>query len=1004
MEPYTPAHLVRDVLGASGAREGERKEVTVLFADVAGSLAMAHALDPEEIHEIMDGFFGIALGAIHAERGTINQFRGDGFMALFGAPRARGGDTGRALRAALAIREATARYGESVSERFRVPLLLRMGVHTGIVWVGSIGSDLRTDYTAEGPTVGLAARLERAARPGQILVSEATARRGEREFELRALRARRFRGVPGSVLVFELVAPWPREARIARARRHSRFVGRERELRWLARATALRRTPALVAIRGEAGIGKSRLAREHVSRAATAVGLEVTCREAERSHAYAPWLELLERWPGELPGGERAELLGQRFGGDERQAGGTPEAFADELAVLLSGAVEARSAVQVVIDDAHWLDPTSVCVLQRLALEPSLRGVAFLLTLRSDADAPELALPTCAKLDLGPLSDADSAALCAAILDGLDGADALAALSLQRAGGNPLFLEEVARTLRDGSPEALRVARLEAEIASSALRVPDTLHGVIAARIDSLPAPAKTLLQTASVLGAPFDAALLREIAAEGGERSQGALERLVDAGLLEPLGDGRLEFRHVLMREVAYGQLLLARLRVLHERCAHAFVKRGLGATADGAARIGRHFERAGLPRDAATHLTQAGRAYLRVHAGAEAALHLGRAWQLLQAEGVEATARVSTGLALAAALNGLDRAREAGEVLDALAHAALGLTENRRVARACIEGGWVRFSERGDVDGGRQLLERGLELARSSADPRLELGAHAYLVRLRDLDGALVQAITSADRVFELGTELGDDFYRMLGLGSKASALCHGGQVELGLHAALEAARLADASESDIAIGLAQSFVAEALVYRGDPEGALLAAGRAREAGGRSRQTGALYHAEVWAAEALLLDGRPERAAEHLERMSAINASWPSTLRRRAVGLLALGRHHEAADIAVDCLARRPPRLIRARTQIVLGVALGRERCEGAQRALRTPEDARELCERLGAWPHVAEAEAAVAEVLAATGDPAGARRHADRAAHLYARSGMPLHAERARSSVTN
>jgi tetratricopeptide (TPR) repeat protein len=389
-------------------------------------------------------------------------------------------------------------------------------------------------------------------------------------------------------------------------------------------------------------------------------------------------------------------------------------------------------------------------------------------------------------------------------------------------------------------------------------------------------------------------------------------------------------------------------------------------------------------------------------VHAPTEAALHLGRAFELLRAGGADASARVSTGLALAAALNGLDRAREAGEVLEALIQESLGPTENREVARACIEGGWVRFSERGDADGGRELLERGLELARSAADLRLELGAHGYLVRLFDLDGEFAGAIASAERVFELATRLGDDFFRMLGLGSKASALCHAGRVELALDAAWEAARLAEASESEVAIGLAQSFVAKVLVYHGDPEGALRAAARAREAGEHSRQTGALYHAEVWAAEALLLAGEPERAAEHLERMCAINASWPATLRRRAVGLLALGRHAEAAEVARDCLARRPPRLIRARTQIALGLALAG--LGDSARALVALREARELCYVLGTRPHVAEAEAAIAEVLAASGDPLSARRHAERAADLYDASGMRLHAAKVRSPVRN
>ena len=195
-QAYTPPHLVREVLGGESTREGERKQVTVLFADIAGSLAIAEALDPEDIHLIMDGFFGLALEAIHAERGTINQFRGDGFMALFGAPRALRDDAARGLRAALTIREAVREYDRSVRERFGVPVLLRLGLHSGAVWVGSIGEDLRRDYTAEGPTVGLAARLEQSATPGQILLSEATAQRAHPYIEVRDLGIQRFDGLP----------------------------------------------------------------------------------------------------------------------------------------------------------------------------------------------------------------------------------------------------------------------------------------------------------------------------------------------------------------------------------------------------------------------------------------------------------------------------------------------------------------------------------------------------------------------------------------------------------------------------------------------------------------------------------------------------------------------------------------------------------------------------------------------------------------------------------------
>jgi class 3 adenylate cyclase/tetratricopeptide (TPR) repeat protein len=995
---YTPTHLLRDVLESPGAREGERKEVTLLFADIAGSLAMAHALDPEDIHEIMDGFFGLALGAIHRERGTINQFRGDGFMALFGAPRARGEDVGRALRAALAIREGVASYGASIEQRFRVPLRLRMGLHTGTVWVGTIGIDLRRDYTAEGPTVGLAARLERAARPGQILISAETARRAERDFDVRELRPRRFRGAPGTVRVFELVAARPEAAGAAGARApRVPFVGRERELRWLARVTDSARTPARVEISGEAGIGKSRLVQEHVARLAPTVALlALRCRESERSHAYSPWLELLARWPAPLPGSASARALCERFGGAEGQMGGTPEVFAAELAELLAGVAAAGGGLQVVIDDAQWLDPTSARVLDLLCADARLRGVAFLLTLRSEIDAPDRPSTPVARLELGPLAPRESEEVCRSILAGLDGAEALAALSVQRGAGNPLFLEEVARSLRDGPAEGRRVAQLEVEVARSDLRVPDTLRGVIAARIDALPARPKELVLAASVIGAPFDGDLLREIAPPGDPRTERELGDLVERGLFEPAGEGRLEFRHVLVREVAYAQLLLARRRQLHEGCAHAFVKRGLGNTADGAAHIGQHFERAGLLFEAAQHLAAAGRAYLRVHAGTEAAAHLKRAWELLRADNAPAGARVPSGLALAAALNGLDRAREAGLVLEELVQTGLDLSDGGKVARACIESGWVAFSERGEPDTGRQLLARGLEMARAVGDARLELAAQAYLVRLYDLDGAVARAIAAADRVFELASALDDGFYRTLGLGSKASALCHRGDVEQALASGTEAVRLAEASKNDIAIGLAQSFLAEALVYRGDVEGALRAAARARAAGERSRQAGALYHAELWSAEAYLLDGRPERALEHLERMSAINASWPSS--RRAAGLLAAGRHQEAAETAADCLARHPPKLVRARTLCVFGVALARARNEDPARALMHLREAIEVFERLELRPHLAEAEGAMAEALGSMGELEASRRHAERAARLYQGSGMPLHAARA------
>ena len=996
--PYTPPHL-REVLSGESTREGERKEVTVLFADVADSLAMAEALDPEEIHAVMDGFFAHALDAIHAERGTINQFRGDGFMALFGAPRTLGEDAARGLRAALAIRESVEPYDRSIRRRFGFPILLRMGLHTGTVWVGSIGKDLRRDYTAEGPTVGLASRLERAATPGQILLSEETARRARPYVAVRELGLRRFRGVRQPVRVFELVGPGPHRGRFEaqRARGLTPFVGRTQELDWLEREGALQRK-GVVEIAGEAGIGKSRLVHEYVLRLASTPVLDARCREPDASRAYAPWLEILRGWPEALPGGEAAVDLARRFGGKAAEVSGTAEAFARELGELLAGAARGEPLL-LVLDDAHWLDPSSRHVLDLVSQEARLERLSFILTVRGDAPR-EPAAPPAAQLELGPLDPEHSAALSRAALGPFEDSEPLVRFAVDRGAGNPLFIEEVARALREGPDEVRRTARSEIEIRQSPFRIPDTLRGVIAARIDALPDAAKRLLLAASVVGVPFDAALLRELDPEWALERSVLLDELVERGLLARERSGSLEFQHLLTREVAYAQLLLSRRRVLHARCADALVERGK-ATPDGASRIGGHYDLGGQPVRAAEYLATAGRAYLKLHAPDEAAAHLQRAWDLLRGESSsDAAERAAVGLALASALNGLDRARDAGAVLEVVAGEGLGSTDRRRVARACIEGGWVRFSEGSDLEEGRRLIERGIALVEEIPSARrLEMGAHAYLARLHSLDGEVGLAVTSADRVVELARGLDDGFFEMFGVGTRGSALCHRGDLESALAACQKAVMLADDSENDVAIGFAYSFLAELSIYLGQPARALEAASRAREAGERAKQVGAIYHAAMRAGEAYLLQGETERAVAEFERLSRINPRWPSTIRRRARGLLALGRFAEAAEVAEDCLGRRLPRLTRALTLSILGRALGLAQppqpADGARARWAIAESIR-ICEELELRPHLAEAESAMSELLARSGAVAEATCHADRAISLYEACGMRHHAD--------
>lgn len=990
---YTPAHLERDVLTTRSAHDGERKEVTILFADVAGSLAMAEALDPEEIHAIMDGLFHLALDAVHAQRGTINQFRGDGLMALFGAPLTWGEDAARALRAALALREASVAYSAELEARIGIPLVLRLGLHTGTVWVGSVGSDLRRDYTAEGPTVGLAARLEEAAQPGQILLSAETARRAGKLFEFRNVGLREVRGLSKPVHVLELVGPGRYRDRfeIERAQGLTPFVGRDAELAWLDRAT-LGACSGWVEIAGEAGIGKSRLAHEFLSSRGSGHVLEAPSREESAARAYVPWLELLRRWPDSLGERDTATRLAREYGGELEPRDGSPSAFASRLCALFE-ALKRDEPVLVLLEDLHWMDASSREVLETLARRAQgsrRQRLVLLATTRGTASEAD-------RLDLQPLSASAARTLARSVLGQIEDTAPLAELAVERGGGNPLFVEEVSRTLRDGGAALRESARLEVEWRNRHEPVPETLNGVVAARIDALPDPAKRLLQAASVIGRPFDPDLLMQLEPGEARTLPVLLDQLVERALLRSGPDELLEFRHGLVRDVGYAQLLTERRRELHRRCAETFEARGAASTPEGASFVGGHFERGGAPARALEHLDRSGKAYLRLGAMTEAAHHLQRVWRILQRRtGGDRSGLISTGIALASALNGLDRSTDAAEVLDVLQTVELEPTERGRVAAVCIEGGWVRVSEGGDIAGGRRLIEHGLSLIEGDARARrLAMGAYSHLIRLFTLDGDTRRAIRSAERLLELaGPE--DAFFAALALGSKGSALSDSGDAKAAVAACQDAVAHALRSDNEVAASMALALLTQAQVQAGRPEDALESARRGIDAGRRSDQLGAVYNATTWRGEALLLLGDVDAAVREFESLVEINPRWPGTPLRLARGCMALGRFAEAVGFARECLERGRGRVIRARALCALGSALGSQP-EPSAEAERSLHESIAILDPLQLRPHLAEARAALAGFCSRHGDPEQATEQARRARELYLACGAELQASR-------
>jgi len=991
---YTPEHLERDVLVFRDAAGGERKEVTVLIADIAGSLAVADALDPEDVHALMDGFFALALEAVHAEGGTVNQFRGDGFMALFGAPRARGDDAARALRAALEVRGRSRDYAESVRARYGVPFAVRIGVSTGWVWVGAIGNELRRDYTAEGPTVGLAARLEALATPSQILVSEETARRCS-GFELLDLGTRPVRGLNDPVRVFELIGEKTQRAQLDRERGLSPFVGRGSEVAELRRALLRGDGLRCIELRGEPGIGKSRLVQEALRALPPAVVvLELVCRETSARRAYVPWLHALSHWPEGAPCAEAAGRLALVLDG-RGPAPSEPGAVARSLRALLAELLGAHPVV-IAIDDAHWLDPSSRRLVEELCSEPPAGALALVATLRDDQPGGWGAPAPLTRLELRPLPPSEARQLADAASGGLEGG--LAELACVRGGGNPLFVEEVARALRDGTQELREAARLELKLVRARERIPETLWGVVAARIDALPESAKRVLEMAAVVGERFDPELVSDVLAGLSDDASVLLELLVERGLLRALPRDEYDFCHGVVQAGAEAQLVRERLSSLHRRIGDALAKRPLAASAAGASRIGHHYDRAGEPLAAIPQLLRAGRAYGEQRALLEAVAHLRRALELLRAiDAPPPELETQVGLALASALGALDRTGEAAAVLESLDVERAGTEDRLRLATVQVQAGWLRFLNENDVARGRVLVERGLRAVENLPEGKdAALLAWSYLARIDLFDGELERALTWARKLAERATPLGDAPGLALARYHECAVLCEGGRIGEARVAAEDALALAANSANDLVRAMAPGALARVLLFEGDAAAALAAAARAEELAKRAGQAGFHFHALVVAGFAHLLEGSAGAARDCFEALTALGARWPSTLLYRARGALEVG--DLTAAIALAQLALDAPRAIRARARAVLGLAtgLGGGRREDAESHLAAAADE---CDALGLLPWLAETHGFHAELCARRGDAAAATHYAARAADGYARCGMHVHAEQVR-----
>ncbi|HET8882336.1 MAG TPA: adenylate/guanylate cyclase domain-containing protein, partial [Solimonas sp.] len=624
---YTPRHLRDGALRAAGAVAGERKRVTVLFADIKGSTRLAAQAGVELWHEVLDRFFGLLTQAVHRYDGTINQYTGDGIMALFGAPVALEDHALRAAHAALDMQQAVRRYADELRLAHGLNLSLRIGLNSGEVVVGRIGDDLRSDYTAQGPTVNLAARIEQLCEPGRVYVSQATAQQLEGYCRLRALGAAQLAGHDAAQSVFELEDAGGRHERLQRslARSGSPFLGRAAELARLQHALDDVRGGhgRVVAVVGSAGLGKSRLCHEFVERCARG-GVAVHRCSAVPYARRVPLLPIRDLLRGRLgvPAGASDEQARQWIAGAltlevSDAAALLPHVFGFLGIAEHGGAAmgEAQGAAQeqmlerlaqflccggkprvLLIEDLHFLDPATEAFIVQLGRVAAREHCLLLLNYRPDYGAAALRDVLGETLDLRPLADTDLEDLARTLLGADRSLAPIVATLVQRAGGHPYFVEEAVLALADGGwlEGSARAWRLVKPIDEWPL--PDSVQALLAARIDRLDDARRALLQAAAVIGRHFDAALLAAVLGDDAARVDGQLLALERDGFTR--GDGEnWEFAHPLLQEVAYRGQLESRRRVVHGELARLLEARhgAMEPPRELSLRIARHWRGAG-------------------------------------------------------------------------------------------------------------------------------------------------------------------------------------------------------------------------------------------------------------------------------------------------------------------------------------------------------------------------------------------------------------------------
>jgi class 3 adenylate cyclase/tetratricopeptide (TPR) repeat protein len=1031
-----PQHLVRRVLDTRALLEGERKQITVLFADIKGSTNLIEDLDPEEAELRLRPALDAMINAVRRYEGTINRVQGDGIMALFGAPLAHEDNAVRAAYAALDIQK-------DVHAACSPDIAVRVGLHAGDVLVRAIHNDLSIDYDAIGPTVHLAARMEQIAPPGAIYCTANVMRMTMGFVDGQPLGQVAVKGIRQPIDLFQIVGHTSARTRweVTAARGLTRFVGRDNELARLQRAVELAAAGSgqLVVVRGQPGTGKSRLVHEFLqsSQLSGWLVLKTAAAAYERGTPYLAISNLLRSWIGIPEQALPAEASRRLY---------------EALAALPTGSSIYVPALQWLLDlpveDADWpaLDATERRQRMRAALKDlclccaenqplllwfediqwtdvetqgvidgliELLGTArlfVLVTCRPEYEHKWDGKPFLTAINLEPLEAQAANDLVHSLIGGNNAE--LRALIVERTDGTPLFIEETVRTLVENGALRLRAGGYELTRQIPDIRIPETVQSVIAARIDSLSPKRKSLLQIASVIGSSIPIMLLREVVDLSESDLQNLLAELKAAQFLYETPNpiyAQLKFRHALIHEVAYGSLISARRQMLHARVLRGMESQFRDNTFDVVESLAHHAFNAALWDEAVNYLCQAGdkavefSAYQAAGAFFESSLqaltHLPQDHERLR-QGIDIRLKLRPVFVAIADFDRLERYLADAETM------AGSIQDQQRLAAIDVARAFVH-NARGELDATIERGARARNIARTIGNIGLEVGATFYLGQAYMWRGDFRQAVAVLEdnmawidgplrhqRVGTTGTS------SVLWLGMLGASQGRLGNFAAAIDTARKACLIADEVRRPADIAIAYWWAGFVLEHKGDIPAAL----QYLEHGFNVCRTGQINYLlpiiSTSLGHAYALAGRAKQGIPLLEKALAFNRgakftygeAWSSVylgfanlldnryggMLDEARNILELARKHRYRAIEVDAL-------------LLLGDVYRNPSAPAREEAERCYLQACDLSSELGLRPEYARCQMALGQLLMESGRQAEAERLIDSAVQLCRSIGM-------------